>query len=186
MRPYNHQWHPSQTLNPPIQCLKLHWVLLALFILFRKRLRILALLRPRRSPLGPNIKVHWPNQLKLWIIRNSLFSLLAKFVPVDEGRQQHLDLSQRKVEANATPRPRSERHVAVFGPICNFEAVGIRPDSGVVVDCVQCANDDGTSGEFVAAGNNAVDSGCSAGLERRVVETLGFLVEFVEECKAVG
>jgi hypothetical protein len=54
------------------------------------------------------------------------------------------------------------------------------------VDCVQCANDDGTSGEFVAAGNNAVDSGCSAWLERRVVETLGFLVEFVEECKAVG
>jgi hypothetical protein len=54
------------------------------------------------------------------------------------------------------------------------------------VDCVERANDYGTSGQFVAAGDDAVYFSGAAGLKGRVVEPLSFLVEFVEEGETIG
>jgi hypothetical protein len=64
----------------------LHPRLLPIFKLLRKSLRTLRPLRPTRPPPRPHIKIHRPNKLKLWIIRNRVLALLRKLIPIHQFR----------------------------------------------------------------------------------------------------
>ena len=153
-----------------------------------------ALSRPLRPPLGSDVQVQRPNKLELGVILNSLKPFPSELVPVHQLAQQDLDLEQRKVESDARSRTSSEGHVSTAVarldllrvPSIGVEAEGIMPVLRVGVDRVQRRDYDDVLGQPEATGQNDVRLGRAAGLERGVVQTLGFLEEGVEEGQRVS
>lgn len=165
-----HYIRPSE---PIPQSSSNRWFLLTLHIILRNLLRVLTPHQPARSLPCPNTQNHRPIKLELRIIFHGVLALFRKLIPIHQLRKQHFDLPQCEIEADAATRVRGERHVRVLGTIGDFvctpavgvETLRIRPDLGVVVDCVQGTDYDCADREFVAAGGDAVYLRGAAGLK---------------------
>lgn len=123
------------------------------------------------------------------IVLDRLVISLGPLVPVDQLRQENLDLEQGKVETDTSSlalcKGDVRRSVAVldlFGvPSVGVESCRVVPELGVVVDVVESGDHNAALGDLVAAGEDEVNLGRATRLVGRVVLSLHLLYVFVQE-----
>lgn len=145
---------------------------------------------PLDALLSTDVQVVGADQLEVRIVLDGLgVSSNSELVAPDKLGKEDLDLGQSKVEANTHARALGKGSVGALGsvldgvgvPAVGVEAARVLPDLLVVVDVVEGRDDNGVLGQSVAAGQDHVDLGGTAGLVRGVVLALGLLDELVKE-----
>ena len=104
--------------------------------------------RPLSPHCSSHIEIKRLDQYKIWIIFHRLLSLLREVIPIDQIRQQNLNLRQCQIEPDTAPRPRCKRQISPLSPLFHLlcipsigiESLGIRPERRVRVDGVQCGD----------------------------------------------
>ena len=157
-------------------------------------LRHLRLWRPFDTSFCTNVKVVGPDKLEHRIIFNGPVSFANKFVPIDELREEDLDLLEGKIETNTHPLSRRKGNVGSFVsrlhciciPSARIKSLRVVPQFWTVMNVMQRRNDHSLLRQSVPAREDHINLGSPTRLEGRVVSTLGLLDILVKELKAVG
>lgn len=132
----------------------------------------LGLGRPLNPLLSTDIQIRRTDELEVRLVLNSLGTSLAELVAVYQLGEKDLDGLQHITVTNAHTLTGSEGNESALGdvglvtePAVRVEASWVVPGLGVVVDVPSLGNHDGVLGEFVGAGQDTVNLGCSCRLK---------------------